>query len=280
MSTVKKLTSCVVRSDPCALTTGCNDPVLQGVVRLPPTTAVTGLKTPRMNQKHHKYTNTIKEALFLTGKAIVVHLSWNRDSALNGATCPRLLPPAVAQHHPQHLPAHHGAGQATSAPSCPVSVPALHTPAQQTGVGGTRSWKWKKAWGLYHPSITSTVSIVNAQQELGEQTQHCSTRGWSSYMYRVQISHTVYAVYSQYPIHICQQMALIICWTCPLPRCAFLKTVNGDGTCSDPGWFMGYYIPLVYLPVVPTVSAGSVLWRKLESWGDVEQKCPSAAGGA
>lgn len=78
VSTVKKLTSCVVRSDPCALTTGCNDPVLQGVVRLPPTTAVTGLKTPRMNQKHHKYKNTIKEALFLTGKAIVVQLSWNR----------------------------------------------------------------------------------------------------------------------------------------------------------------------------------------------------------
>lgn len=85
-------------------------------------------------------------------------------------------------------------------------------------------WKWKKAWGLYHPSITSTASIAMAQQELGEQTQHCSTKGWRTYMCSVQISHAVYAVYPQYPIHICQQMALIICWTCPQPRCALSKT--------------------------------------------------------
>ena len=41
--------------------------------------------------------------------------------------------------------------------------------------------------------------------------------------------------------------------------CTFQNTVSGDGTCSGPGWFMGYYIPLVYLLVVATTSSGSVL---------------------
>lgn len=53
--------------------------------------------------------------------------------------------------------------------------------------------------------------------------------------------------YPQYPVPICQQMALLICLDCPQRRCALQGTVNKGGTLGVIPSVMGRLSPFTHL---------------------------------
>lgn len=138
------------------------------------------------------------------------------------ATCPRLLPPVVTQHHSRHLPACHPAGQAALSLSCHVLLPDLHT----------------KAPALMAPCSHREHQLMNAKDDMRLGMFTClvistyghDTTGPRGYKHScaapnrresMQGTITLHCLlrYPQYSMHGCQQMALIICLTCSQPWC-------------------------------------------------------------
>lgn len=196
--------------------------------------------------------HTIREDYFLHGWATVADLSRNEDSAVKGGmgrvTCPRLLPPMVAQHCSLHLPALLPTGQATSAPSCPVLVLVSHTKApvlmavhlpQPWGAAAheCRRWHEARAVHLFSPYGHGTTGARGCKHSLAAPKSRGDTRG------AIGPHHLLH--YPQYPIRICQQMALIICLTCPQPRYTLSKaqwTKMGHTLSLRVSWAIAFHL--------------------------------------
>lgn len=171
-------------------------------------------------------------------------LSRNEDSALKGGTgrvtCPRLLPPTVARHCSSHLSACPLTGQATSAPSWPVSMLVLHIKTTALVAVhlplSARSHRERQLTNAEEDTrfvLSIHLPMAMAQQEPGD----ANTASQQRHMQGAITPHRLLP-YPQYPIRICQQMALIICLTCH-PSTHFLKL--GDRRWDIP-------VPACFLP--------------------------------